>query len=357
MLERLDKAAQNDPQVAQKVQEQVNILGKVKDEPMETDQPEPAADPSASYREQSGNGTDTSASVPSSSAGSSSRSTPETARTTPARETASVPTSSAGSSSRSTPETARTTPALETPDAKDTNQERANKTPQTNVTANDPNVEDPEDIVIPQQIINKPEDGVPEGFLRGGWGHKYAVVRHGPPGAARYELVKGKKAKKYIDDNPQDLREHRVDKVKAKKMEIRALQGVVCNGDMNDFELLKPPKEAYKRGPLLNIKVKWGNSDGEIHKSWETRATVRESFPQSATIDDIEYKYQGKVILEQGSQLSVPDKAIILCAIRCAERYDAYKKNPSDLAGKEEHSPSPDPHIALGQEESLFVTA
>ena len=91
------------------------------------------------------------------------------------------------------------------------------------------------------------------------------------------------------------------------------------------------------------VKVKWKIGE-DFFKSWESRATVRKYFPRS-TIENIDYTYNRRVVLEQGSDLAVADKAIIICAIRCATRYDEYTAWLGDWEIRKDLSPSPDAHI------------
>jgi hypothetical protein len=83
--------------------------------------------------------------------------------------------------------------------------------------------DDPEDVVIPIQVIKSPEGGEAKGFINGGWRSRYTVLRRGPLSASRYELVKGKDVEDYIDINTANLHDHRFVPIKANKKVIIVL--------------------------------------------------------------------------------------------------------------------------------------
>lgn len=201
--------------------------------------------------------------------------------------------------------------------------------------------EDPEDVVVPQ-VLGRTGGGELEGYISMGF-QKWLIVAHGPPQARLYDHENVKSN----ENSASDLRASRLAKARGTK-KIIALQGVVWAGGPHDFERLMPPTTPEKRGTPPLIKCKW-EYNGEIRKTWETRGTVRKYYPRSR-IDDIDYLYRGAVILEKGSDISIADKAIMVCAIRCAERYDEYMNPgvPEDIKGH-----SLDSHIK--GEEGLFV--
>ncbi|KAL6406354.1 hypothetical protein AUP68_09144 [Ilyonectria robusta] len=201
-----------------------------------------------------------------------------------------------------------------------------------------PESSDPYDLVGPIHLEFESEYGSMMGFFKGRFGRKYVLFEQGPSTASRHRLVSENELGQKVDERTTNnlCGQQRGDQEGGKIMWLQDAITVPFSGTL-DFVSPLVPKKCRPQGdcngdsPITRIVAKWKIGDKTL-LTVETRTTVRKMwFKRGKTTLQSDLKYQGKVIVPKGCQISWADLAIIQVRIARELKYEKGQKAPKAL--------------------------